>query len=30
MLWWPGGIGIYSNIPNIVHLDIGRRRMWGF
>ena len=28
--WWPGGIGIYSNMPDIVHLDIGPRRMWGF
>lgn len=28
--WWNGGIGIYSNIPNVVHLDIGPRRYWGF
>lgn len=27
---WPGGIGIYSNLPNIVHLDIGSKRYWGF
>ncbi len=27
--WWPGGIGIYSNLPNVVHLDIGPRRTWG-
>lgn len=30
MLWWPGGVGIYTNIPQVVHLDIGPRRMWGF
>ncbi len=30
MLWWPGGVGIYSNIPDIVHLDTGPRRVWGF
>lgn len=30
MLWWKGGIGIYSNIPDIVHLDIGPKRTWGF
>ncbi|MEB3290653.1 MAG: D-Ala-D-Ala carboxypeptidase family metallohydrolase [Leptolyngbya sp.] len=30
MLTWPGGIGIYSNIPNIIHLDLGPRRIWGF
>ncbi|PSN12727.1 peptidase M15A [filamentous cyanobacterium CCT1] len=30
MLSWPGGIGIYSNIPNIIHLDTGPRRTWGF
>lgn len=30
MLWWPGGIGIYSNLPDVVHLDTGPRRMWGF
>lgn len=30
MLTWPGGIGIYSNIPNIIHLDLGPRRTWGF
>ncbi|MGG6294017.1 YcbK family protein [Leptolyngbya sp. AN02str] len=28
--WWNGGIGIYSNMPNVVHLDIGPRRYWGF
>jgi hypothetical protein len=28
--WWRGGIGIYSNIPNVVHLDVGPRRYWGF
>lgn len=27
--WWPGGIGIYRNLPNVVHLDIGPRRTWG-
>jgi hypothetical protein len=27
--WWPGGIGIYSHLPNVVHLDIGPRRTWG-
>ncbi len=30
MLWWPGGVGIYSNLPDVVHLDIGPRRVWGF
>lgn len=30
MLTWPGGLGIYSNIPNIIHLDTGPRRVWGF
>jgi hypothetical protein len=30
MAWWPGGVGIYSNMPNLVHLDVGPRRMWGF
>ena len=30
MLWWTGGIGIYSTIPDIVHLDLGPRRTWGF
>jgi hypothetical protein len=30
MLWWPGGVGIYSAIPDIVHLDIGPKRTWGF
>jgi len=27
--WWPGGIGIYSHLPNVIHLDIGPRRTWG-
>lgn len=27
--WWPGGIGIYSHLPNVVHLDVGSRRTWG-
>jgi hypothetical protein len=30
MLSWPGGIGIYSNMPLVIHLDIGPRRTWGF
>lgn len=30
MLWWPGGLGIYSNLPDVVHLDIGPKRTWGF
>ncbi|MBE9127503.1 MULTISPECIES: YcbK family protein [unclassified Coleofasciculus] len=30
MSWWPGGVGIYSNLPKVVHLDIGSRRIWGF
>jgi hypothetical protein len=30
MLWWQGGVGIYSAIPDIVHLDIGPKRTWGF
>ncbi len=30
MLWWDGGVGIYSNIPGIVHLDVGPKRTWGF
>ena len=29
MSWWRGGIGIYSHLPNVVHLDVGRRRTWG-
>ncbi|MEB3355871.1 MAG: D-Ala-D-Ala carboxypeptidase family metallohydrolase [Synechococcales bacterium] len=28
--WWPGGIGLYSHLPNVVHLDTGPRRTWGF
>jgi hypothetical protein len=27
--WWPGGIGIYSHLPNVIHLDTGPRRTWG-
>lgn len=30
MLTWNGGIGIYSNMPNVIHLDIGPKRTWGF
>lgn len=30
ILWWPGGIGIYSSMPDVVHLDIGPKRTWGF
>ncbi|MEA5452626.1 D-Ala-D-Ala carboxypeptidase family metallohydrolase [Leptolyngbya sp. CCNP1308] len=30
MLSWPGGMGIYGNIPNIIHLDTGPKRTWGF
>lgn len=30
MLWWPGGVGIYSNLPDVVHLDTGSKRTWGF
>lgn len=30
MLWWNGGVGIYSNLPDVIHLDIGPRRVWGF
>ncbi|HEY9648399.1 MAG TPA: D-Ala-D-Ala carboxypeptidase family metallohydrolase [Chroococcidiopsis sp.] len=30
MLWWNGGVGIYSNLPNLLHLDIGPKRTWGF
>lgn len=30
MLTWRGGIGIYNNIPNVIHLDTGSRRTWGF
>ncbi|HIK40714.1 D-Ala-D-Ala carboxypeptidase family metallohydrolase, partial [Thermoleptolyngbya sp. M55_K2018_002] len=30
MLSWNGGIGIYSNMPNVIHLDIGPKRTWGF
>jgi uncharacterized protein YcbK (DUF882 family) len=28
MLSWR--IGSYSNIPNVVHLDTGPKRTWGF
>ena len=28
--WWNGGIGIYSHMPSVVHLDTGPRRYWGF
>ena len=28
--WWPGGMGIYSHIPHIIHLDIRpNRARWG-
>lgn len=30
MLWWNGGVGIYSSMPDIVHLDVGSKRTWGF
>jgi len=30
MLSWNGGIGIYSNMPSVIHLDIGPKRTWGF
>ncbi len=30
MAWWPGGMGIYSNLPSVVHLDTGGKRYWGF
>jgi hypothetical protein len=30
MLTWRGGIGIYSNMPSVIHLDLGPRRTWGF
>lgn len=26
---WQGGMGIYRNMPNIVHLDIAASRRWG-
>ncbi|MBD2259745.1 DUF882 domain-containing protein [Pseudanabaena sp. FACHB-2040] len=29
MLSWNGGIGIYTQMPNVIHLDIGPRRTWG-
>lgn len=29
MAWWRGGIGIYSHMPNLLHLDVGARRTWG-
>jgi Peptidase M15 len=29
--WWPGGLGIYpGNRKHILHLDIGKKRKWGF
>jgi Peptidase M15 len=29
--WWPGGIGVYPGArADIVHLDVGPRRTWGF
>ncbi|MEO1147130.1 MAG: D-Ala-D-Ala carboxypeptidase family metallohydrolase [Cyanobacteria bacterium J06638_22] len=28
--WWNGGIGIYSHMPSVIHLDTGPRRYWGF
>lgn len=28
--WWNGGIGIYSSMPSLIHLDTGPRRYWGF
>jgi len=28
--WWDGGIGIYSTMPSVIHLDTGPRRYWGF
>ncbi|HIK46887.1 MAG TPA: DUF882 domain-containing protein, partial [Leptolyngbyaceae cyanobacterium M65_K2018_010] len=30
MLTWPGGIGIYGNMPSVIHLDLGPKRTWGF
>lgn len=30
MLSWQGGIGIYTKMPNVIHLDIGPKRTWGF
>jgi uncharacterized protein YcbK (DUF882 family) len=26
---WNGGIGIYTTLPEIIHLDIGTKRSWG-
>jgi uncharacterized protein YcbK (DUF882 family) len=26
--WWPGGMGRYPSMPDILHLDIGPRRRW--
>jgi len=26
--WWKGGLGTYSNLPKIIHLDIGAHRRW--
>jgi Peptidase M15 len=29
--WWPGGIGVYAGArSDILHLDIGPKRTWGF
>lgn len=29
--WWPGGLGIYpGHRQHILHLDIGKKRKWGF
>jgi Peptidase M15 len=29
--WWPGGIGVYAGArADILHLDIGPKRTWGF
>ena len=27
--WWEGGLGIYSHLPSILHLDVGGERRWG-
>jgi hypothetical protein len=27
---WKGGIGVYPNIPNLLHLDIASPRVWGW
>lgn len=28
LAWWPGGMGIYTQFPELIHLDTGPKRRW--